>query len=174
MSLIIPISYALSGFFMKYSDDEYDENLNKKRAIFLGIICGIFTGLVSSLSSDAACIFIAILLGNLFAFKVDGIHHIACLATFLFVFLLLGIPSLTVIPILLIIIGAFIDELGNDNELLYSKNKFFKYFFDYRFALKVVIFFLAIFGFLQFESFIYFILFEISYEIAGLIFKKLN
>ena len=174
MSLIIPISYAVSGFFMKYSDDEYDENLNKKNAIILGILCGIITGFVSSINSDAACIFIAILLGNLIAFKIDGIHHLACLVTFILVFLFLGIPNLTFLPLIIIIIGAFLDEIGNDNKKLYLKSDFFKYFFDYRFTLKIVIFVLAILGVLRFESFIYFLLFEISYEIAGLVFKKLN
>ena len=62
---------------MKLSDDEYDEKSNKTMAIVLGIICGLFTALACSIDLDAACIFIAILIGNILALKVDGIHHIA-------------------------------------------------------------------------------------------------
>ena len=69
-------------------------------------------------------------------------------------------------------IGAIIDELGNDNENLYNKSKFLEYFFDYRFALKVVILLLVLVGLLNFWSFIYFLCFEIAYEIARVLFEK--
>ena len=160
---------------MKISDDEYDENNNKTLAILFGIICGGFTAIASSMSLDAACIFIAILIGNILAQKVDGIHHIVTMLSFLIVFLFLGLPnfSLLSVPIIIIcMIGAIIDEWGNDNEKLYEKSKFLMYFFDYRFALKVVIFALAVVGLLNFWSFIYFLCFEIAYEIARALFEK--
>ena len=94
-NLILAGSYILSGFFMKLSDDEYDEKSNKPIAIVLGIICGLFTALACSIDLDAACIFIAILIGNILAMKVDGIHHIATMASFLIAFILLGLPSYT-------------------------------------------------------------------------------
>ncbi|MDL2271363.1 hypothetical protein LJC03_06125, partial [Methanobrevibacter sp. OttesenSCG-928-I08] len=144
---LIAIFYSLSGFFMKYSDDEYDENSNKLKAVILGIICGLVTGFVSTINQDAACIFIAVLLANLIALKVDGIHHLATLITFVGILVLLGFPVISFFTLVICIIGAFIDEIGNDNDKLYSKGKFFKYFFEYRFTLKVVIFILAISGF---------------------------
>ena len=172
---IIALSYISSGFFMKISDDEYDEKNNKILAIIFGIVCGAFTALASSMSTDAACIFIAILIGNIIAMKVDGIHHIATMASFLIAFILLGFQSFTflsVITIIICMIGAIIDELGNDNENLYNKSKFLEYFFDYRFALKVVILLLVLVGLLNFWSFIYFLCFEIAYEIARVLFEK--
>ncbi|WP_409199479.1 hypothetical protein [Methanobrevibacter sp. DSM 116169] len=172
--LFIPLFYALSGFLMKYSDDEYDENHNKLSSVILGILCGLITAVVCFLNSDAACIFIAILLGNLIAFKIDGIHHIATLITFIIVLIFLGIPNISLIPLIISLIAAFIDELGNDNEKLYSKSKYLKFFFDYRFTMKIAILILAIFSFLKIESFVFFILFELSYELAGYIFLKLN
>ena len=174
-NLILAGSYILSGFFMKLSDDEYDEKSNKPIAIVLGIICGLFTALACSIDLDAACIFIAILIGNILAMKVDGIHHIATMASFLIAFILLGLPSytfLSIITIIICMIGAIIDELGNDNEKLYQKSKFLEYFFDYRFALKVVILLLVLIGLLDFWSFIYFLCFEIAYEIARVLFEK--
>lgn len=171
----LALSYFLSGFFMKLSDDEYDEKSNKTMAIVLGIICGLFTAFACSIDLDAACIFIAILIGNILALKVDGIHHIATMASFLIAFIIFGLPSFTflsVITIIICMIGAIIDEWGNDNENLYKKSKFLEYFFDYRFALKVVILVLVLVGLLNFWSFIYFLCFEIAYEIARALFEK--
>ena len=171
----LALSYFFSGFFMKLSDDEYDEKSNNTMAIFLGIICGLFTALACSIDLDAACIFIAILIGNILALKVDGIHHIATMASFLIAFIIFGLPSFTFlsfITIIICMIGAIIDEIGNDNEKIYEKSKFLEYFFDYRFALKVVILLLVLIGLLNIWSFIYFLCFEIAYEIARVLFEK--
>ena len=160
---------------MKLSDDEYDEKSNKAIAIVLGIVCGLFTAYACSIDLDAACIFIAILVGNILALKVDGIHHVATMASFVIAFLLLGLPSFTYLSISTIIIcmiGAIIDELGNDNEKIYAKSKFLEYFFDYRFALKVVILLLVLIGLLNIWSFNYFLCFEIAYEIARVFFEN--
>ena len=160
---------------MKLSDDEYDEKSSIFSAVLLGIICGAFTAYACSIDLDAACIFIAILIGNILALKVDGIHHVATMASFVIAFLLLGLPSFTYLSISTIIIcmiGAIIDELGNDNEKIYAKSKFLEYFFDYRFALKVVILLLVLIGLLNIWSFIYFLCFEIAYEIARVFFEN--
>ena len=160
---------------MKLSDDEYDEKSNKIIAIILGIVCGLFTAYACSIDLDAACIFIAILVGNILALKVDGIHHIATMASFLIAFIILGFPNFTFLSIVTIIIcmvGAIIDEIGNDNEKIYEKSKFLEYFFDYRFALKVVILLLVLLGLLNIWSFIYFLCFEIAYETARVLFER--
>ena len=174
-NISLALSYFFSGFFMKLSDDEYDEKSNKAIAIVLGIVCGLFTAYACSIDLDAACIFIAILIGNILALKVDGIHHVATMASFVIAFLLLGLPSFTylsIITIIICMIGAIIDELGNDNEKIYAKSKFLEYFFDYRFALKVVILLLGLIGLLNIWSLIYFLCFEIAYEIARVLFEK--
>ena len=174
-NISLTLSYFFSGFSMKLSDDEYDEKSNKAIAIVLGIVCGLFTAYACSIDLDAACIFIAILVGNILALKVDGIHHVATMASFVIAFLLLGLPSFTYLSISTIIIcmiGAIIDELGNDNEKIYAKSKFLEYFFDYRFALKVVILLLVLIGLLNIWSFIYFLCFEIAYEIARVFFEN--
>ena len=174
-NISLALSYFFSGFFMKLSDDEYDEKSNKAIAIVLGIVCGLFTAYACSIDLDAACIFIAILIGNILAFKVDGIHHIATMVSFLIAFLFLGLQSFTflsIITIIICMIGAIIDEIGNDNEKIYSKSKFLEYFFDYRFTLKVVILLLVLIGLLNIWSFIYFLCFEIAYEIARELFEK--
>ncbi|AMK15154.1 hypothetical protein SAMN02910297_00946 [Methanobrevibacter olleyae] len=160
---------------MKLSDDEYDEKSNKILAIIIGIVCGLFTAYASSVDLDASCIFIAILIANILALKVDGIHHISTMASFLITFILLGFQSFTfssIITIVICMIGAIIDEIGNDNDKIYKKSKVLEYFFDYRFALKVVILLLVFIGLLNILSFVYFLCFEIAYEIARILFEK--
>lgn len=177
--IIVPLMYIFSGFFMKLSDDYYDDKNEKLISIVLGVVCGIATAVASSMNFDAACIFIAILLGNIIAFKVDGIHHIVTMLTFLIIFLLFGLPTLlgnfsiiTIFVLASCIFGAFLDELGNDNEKIYAKGKFFELFFDYRCSMKVVILILALCGLLNIWSFLFFIFFELSYESARILFKK--
>ena len=184
--LTTAILYALSGFLMKLSDDEYDEKSNKIIAIFLGILCGLAIAYLSSNNIDASYIFIGILIGTGLSFKIDGIHHIITLLTFLLFFFIWGIPALNLATLGLCVVSAFIDEIGNDNERIYKRNKFFKVFFEYRFTMKIAIFLLCFLGFLQgfadfqianieflsISTFFYFLLFEISYELASFTFKK--
>ena len=68
-----PLLYAFSGFFMKLSDDAYDRKKNIVLAIFAGILCGVSIAYLAITSSDAACIFIAILIGTVLSLKVDSL-----------------------------------------------------------------------------------------------------
>lgn len=185
---------------MKISDDEFDENSNQKLAIFFGIVTGVLSGILISINSDAAYILIAIILGNILASKIDGIHHIISTVSFLIIsiltIVLLSILAPSIIPInylvnfsiitlIICTLAAFIDDWGHDNPI-FNKNKALKTFFKYRLFMKIVILVLAIgsitelaFGFsipfvsfLDFSTFVYFILFEIGYIFAELIFKR--
>lgn len=185
---IFPIFYALSGFLMKLSDDEYDEKSNKGIAIILGLISGLFMGVLAISSRDASYIFLGILIGNLIGFKVDGVHHIASMLVFAVLFIVNiffnGWYSLSIITLLICIVGALVDEIYNDNPKL--KNKYVIGFFEYRCFMKLVILVLSLLGlyqcltgftihymdFLGISSIVLFILFEISYELAGFVFKK--
>ncbi len=178
--IILAVFYALSGFFMKFSDDAYDEMGNKRFASITGIICGLFIGFLVVNSVDAAYIFFAILLGTLASKKIDGVHHVLTLATFVLVAFIYGIPQLGILTLIICAIAAYIDEIGNDNPKI-EKSHFWETFFKYRFAMKITIFSLALMGlynsitgfnifglnFLSFSAFILFLLFEISYEFAG-------
>lgn len=178
--LVLPILYFLSGFFMKISDDFYDEKNYRYLAILFGLFCGVVTSFAAISNFDAMCIFIAILLGNIIALKVDGMHHIVTMFSFLIIFLIFKWNSIFtgsfsfnfVIIMVICIFGAFLDELGNDNEKVYSLGKFYEVFFDYRCSMKVAILVLSLFGYLNILSFVYFICFEIAYEFARIIFKK--
>ena len=185
---IEPILYALSGFFMKLSDDAYDRKKNISLAIFAGILCGIFVGYLAVTSADAACIFIAIVIGTLLSLKVDSLNHVAALVLFILIVVYIGIPSIGIVTLFICSVAAFIDELGNDNSSVRNRGRATELFFEYRFSLKITVFLFAVLGLLQtlfpllkipgvqyflFQTFLYFILFDIFYEIAGLKFDAI-
>jgi hypothetical protein len=81
--------------------------------------------------------------------------------------------------------AAYVDEIGNDASWLSGKRKL-NLFFRYRLALKLAVLFLAIGGLIQYiypkfsgiiffqpETFIYFLLFDLAYEVAGLLFNTI-
>ena len=159
---------------MKYSDDLYDVKHNLTFATVFGVFCGIASALASVYSIEAAYIFIAILIGNLIALKVDGIHHIITLILFIVILLIGGIPDLNFVVLLICILAAFSDEVGHELISKVTQNKFLNLFFEYRFVMKVVILLLAVCGVFNIWIFVCFILFEISYVTAGILFESLN
>ena len=142
---------------MKLSDDACDIGDDKSLAIALGILCAITSAFATVSSASAACIFIGILIGNLLALKVDGIHHIITLILFVLISLIMGIPELNLVILLICIFSALLDEVGHELNC----------FFEYRFAMKVAIFLLALCGIFNIWFFVLFILFEFAYLIAG-------
>lgn len=187
---LILILFALSGYFMKLSDDFYDDYNNKIVASIIGIFCAIVTGILITNNVDAVYIFSAIIIGTIFSKKIDGIHHTITLLTLIGFVLIYGFklsPSLTVTPLIICAMGAFIDEWGNDNPNLINNN-FLKFFFDHRFTMKLVILFLSgasllnqlyclnigLFAGLSYMAIVYFLAFELAYEFAGISSEKIN
>ncbi len=185
---IEPILYSLSGFFMKLSDDAYDRKKNILLAFFAGIFCGLFIGYLAVTSADAACIFIAILVATLLSLKVDSLNHIAALVLFVLIVVYIGIPTIGIVTLLICSIAAFLDEVGNNNKWIKNRGMKTEQFFEYRFTLKVTVLIFAVLGLLQttftglkipgvqyflFQTFLYFILFDLFYELAGLKFDAI-
>ncbi len=170
--IILAILFILSGFFMKYSDDLYDVNHNLTFSTFFGILCAIASVVAAVYNSDAAYIFISILIGNLIVLKVDGIHHIITLIVFLVILLAVGIPDLRLVILLICILAAISDEIGHELIPTITENRFLNLFFEYRFVMKIVIFLLAVCGVFDIWAFVCFILFELAYTGAGIVFKK--
>ena len=159
---------------MKYSDDLYDENNDLTFASVLGVVCGIASALAAIYSSDAAYIFMAIPIGNFLALKIDGIHHIITLIVFIVMLLIAGVPELNLVVLLICILGTLLDEVGHELIHKITQNNFLNLFFEYRFVLKIVILLLAAYGVFDIWIFVCFLLFEISYVFAGIIFESLN
>lgn len=165
--IILAVLFFLSGFFMKLSDDACDVGDDKSLAIALGLLCAITSAFATVSSASAAYIFIGILIGNLLALKVDGIHHIVTLVLFVLISLVMGIPELSVVILLICIFSALLDEVGHELISNLTENKFLNYFFEYRCAMKVAIFLLAVCGVFNIFFFVLFILFEFAYLVAG-------
>ena len=159
---------------MKYSDDLHDVNNNMMLSCVFGVLCGVASAVASLYNLEAAYIFIAILIGNFLALKVDSINHIVTLVIFVVILLIYGIPELN-LPILLVcILAAFLDEFGHELISTITDNGFLNLFFEYRFVMKIVTFILAICGAFDILIFICFIIFELSYLMAGILFERLN
>lgn len=96
----------------------------------------------------------------------------------------MGIPSIGIITLTLCTMAAWLDEVGNDRKS-FKKIKILEPFFKYRCALKIMVLILCLLGGLQLTNtvtglyffqpitFIYFILFDLFYELAGLKFDSI-
>ena len=176
--------YALSGFFMKFSDDAMDQKNNHILGVASGIICVIGIGYLAVNFPDAATIFLAILLGTLLSAKVDKLGHLITLIIFAVILFIWGIPTIGIITLAICTVAAWFDEVGNDREQL-KGIKIVEKFFKYRCALKITVLILSILGGLQLThqipglnffqpiTFIYFMLFDLAYELAGLKFDSI-
>ncbi len=169
--IVLPILFFLSGFFMKFSDDAYDVDGNKRIAIIFSVLCGVCSAFASVLDIGAAYIFISILIGNFIALKVDGIHHMIALILFIVILLAFGIPPVNIFILIICICGASLDEVGHEMASNFTDNSFVLFFFEYRFVMKIVLFLLAVCGVISFLTFVMFILFEVSYLLAGVVFE---
>ena len=179
--------YPLSGLFMKISDDAHDLRQNTVLGIVAAVFCGAFIGYLAVVSADAACIFLAVLFGTVAAWKVDCRNHLLSLIIFLGIILIMGFPTVGIITLAACAVAAFLDEIGNDSKWV-AKKKYLKEFFQYRFALKIAILIFTLLGLfasiypqLQIAgvqyfaplTFVYFLLFELSYELVGLKFDAI-
>jgi hypothetical protein len=159
---------------MKYSDDLFDENDDLKLATFFGILCAIASAAAAIWNVGAAYIFLAIPIGNLIALKIDGLHHVVTLIIFIVICLICGIPQLNLVVLLICILGALLDEVGHEMISTITDNNFLNMFFEYRFSMKIVILFLALYGAFGIEVFFCFIMFELAYLVGGIVFEKFN
>jgi hypothetical protein len=185
--------FALSGYFMKTSDEFVDEKDNLPLAIITGILCVFFTLFVSSYNGDAACIFISILVGTALAFKVDNLNHLLSAVLFVILLYIMGIPQFSWYCLILCTIAAYLDEKGND--LMDEKEEKFGYLSNidkllkYRYVMKITIFILSLLtlikivfpntildGFLFFQpiTIIYFYLFDLGYEFSEELTNRFN
>lgn len=186
IDILLALFYALSGLFMKISDDANDRKNNKFLGVVAAVICGISIGYLAVTNADAAVIFLSILIGTLAAWKIDCLNHIISLLIFLGIIIIIGFPTIGILTLIVCAGAAFLDEMGNDSKWV-ARNNILYNFFQYRFTLKIIILLFAVLGlfqtlipfqiqglqFLSFYTFIFFCLFEISYELVGLKFDAI-
>ena len=157
---------------MKFSDYLFDERHDVVFPTGLGILCAIASAAATLYSTEAAYIFLAILIGNLIALKIDGVHHIVTVILYIVICLVFGFPELSLTILLICILSALMDEVGHETIPKVTENRFLNLFFEYRFVMKIVIGLLAVCGVFNILIFVCFILFELSYVTAGVVFEK--
>ena len=99
---------------MKLSDDQFDDNNNLPLAIIFGVFCAIASAIATVNNVGAAYIFVGILIGNLLAFKIDGIHHLITLVIYIIISVIGGFPELNIVILLVCILAALSDEVGHE------------------------------------------------------------
>lgn len=190
--LVDAICFALSGFFMKASDEFADEKDNTIMAIITGFLCVIFSLYVSHINGDATCIFISILIGTGLALKVDTINHIMSAIIFLLILFTIGFPQVSPFCLVLSIIAAYADERGNDyadeKENKGLELNFFEKLLKYRYIFKFTVLLLSLLGLIQYFNpnflgnmmffkpitIVYFYLFDLSYEFSNTLVDGFN
>ena len=159
---------------MKISDDYFDVDNNVLLASIFGVFCALASAMATVNYMGAAYIFIAIIIGNLLALKIDGIHHVITMLVFIIICLISGIPNLSLVVLLICVLCALGDEIGHENISKVTDNAFLNLFFEYRFLMKVILLLLVLFNVFEWPVFVLFILFEVSYLLGGFVFERLK
>lgn len=164
------LSYSILGAGIKFIDAAYDEKtFNKKLALLLAPFLGGLWAYTMFINPFSATILFSILLGVILKGKIDNIAHFSGVIIIIPIILILGI-ELLFIPLLFLAAAALLDELGNDcvGDSFDTVNnnpvsRFFVYFFDHRWLLKIAVLFLSVIGTIPVHFFFAMIFFDYSY-----------
>lgn len=169
----ILLSFPILGAGIKYIDDAFDEKqFNTKIALAVAPILGALWAYTMLIDRASATILLAVLCGVFIKGKIDNHAHLAGFFVILIIIALAGV-ELMLLPLIFFAPVALLDEVGNDvidyNKKYFNTNKlwhkFFRYFFDQRWLLKIAIFICVILGIIHYYFFIAMLLFDGAYLI---------
>lgn len=168
------LGYTILGGGIKYIDQAYDEHIfPKERAFLLAIFCGVLGGAMIISDAYTAVIFLSILLALLITGKIDNIAFQSATAIAIGICLWRIITSpiyldiaLWAIPTAILVTSAAVDEIGNDLADRYHFRGFWRYFFLYRFTMKIAMAFVAFFQFVPPFYLLAFLAFDTAYTIV--------
>jgi hypothetical protein len=163
-------SFAFLGAGLKYIDCVYDEGVFDRRvASVLGVICGLLGGYIIATDITASLIGIAVVIGVAITRKIDTpVFLLATLIAFAIPIFLANSIILNWLPIVALVFGGIIDEMGNNRaDLGLINSPFWKMFFHFRFSMQVVMLLLVAFGVFEPIYFLAFFLFDLSYHMVG-------
>ncbi len=163
------IAYAILGSGIKYIDAAFDENaFSRNKAILLAPILGILWALTMLLSVESATILLAVFLSVLLAGEIDNTAFQLGSLTIVLVILFSGFFEFLWLPLIFITLAGVVDEVGNDVvDKKKIDNKFIHHFFKHRFAMKLAVFFFALFNYFGWIYLFAFMAFDIAYELVG-------
>lgn len=174
------IVYCVIGFFLKYIDAAFDDDIfNKKKAFWVAVILAALGATAMAISPTTTIIFAALIFGLIVARKVDNTPFILGVFICFIIFFVLGG---TINPILhnpqaflILFLAAMIEDRFD-----YKKQKLFRngaqkmvsFLFKYGFLLKISA--IIVFIFMAYEPLfcIALILFDFSYDAMLLLTQK--
>lgn len=169
MLLLLIVIYFVLGAGVKYVDAAYDDNTFSKRpTLFFSVLLGALAGFTMIYDEPTFIIFLSLIIGVSITGKLDILPFRILVALALALplcYYRLSVPFFgsRVYLLLLLSIGAAIDELGNDLADAKVLRRFIGIFFLYRGYLKVLIAGIAILQFLPWKYLIAFLSFDCGY-----------
>lgn len=170
VTLLLPFSYLILGFLIKYGDQAYDEGLfSRRKALLLAFPSGILLGSLMALDSGTATIAIGLLFSLLLAGKYDNYGFVAGFIISIsisIVAILHGLGSPHMGGILLVGAASYIDEWADDRAEGWAN--MFACLLRQRPFLKIMVLALCITGIL--DSYLYFFIFlsfDFGYSFMG-------
>lgn len=169
---MLVLGYALIGGGLKYIDQVYDVHIfDKKLASALALLCGIIMGTLIAVDWASSVILTSIILGVLFAGKIDNKDFITVTVLSFaipFLYTLFINPNYQFQALMLYSIISLV-LLGIGDELLdkIGDKKHIK-MLTIRPLLKLGVLALAIMGIFDYEHFLAFIGFDTAYMLVGL------
>jgi hypothetical protein len=168
LALLAPIYFVL-GAGVKYVDAAYDDNTFSKRyTVLLSIFLGILAGVSMIWDQPTLIIFVSLIIGVAITRKLDILPFriLATIAILLpLAYYRLSFPLSGGRWLLLVIlsVGAIIDEIGNDLADAKILKRSTRTFFLYRGYLKIVIILIALLHYLPGKYAIAFLSFDFGY-----------
>lgn len=180
------LMWMFEGFGIKFLDQIIDEGKEPPKWVsnLILISLGIVAGFTMNIDKFSLSVSIALILGLIFANKVDSkvwytlIILILASYSFFFVFFFIsdGINTFDLIPILILVVMvlilSYLDEFSHDH-LNNIQNLFLKNVLDRRLLMKIgVILLFFIFDFVFWYHIVAWMLFDIMYDLTGFIYNK--
>jgi hypothetical protein len=176
------LTYPLLGAGLKYIDDAFDEKtFNKKIAIILAPFIGILWAYTMIIDQVSATILLAVILGVFIKGKIDNQAHILGLIVISLFIILLGV-DLMILPLLMLVAAAMLDEVGNDiieynkenlNQKMFLHRAFIA-FFDQRWLTKLVILYVIFVGLFPWHFFVAMLLFDGAYIVVRMYSRSIS
>ena len=167
----IIIAFAIIGFWLKYIDDAFDENVfSKKIAILVAPILVILWTYLSIFDSISATILFSILFAVLLSGKVDNLIFKLSSIALIVVLFLTQVLNLSLIPLFALTVMGVADEKGNDYVDTHKTYRVEEFFFSHRCCMKVGTIGLCVASLIPWLYLIAFLAFDTAYEF-GRIFK---
>lgn len=166
--LFFIFSFLVLGTGIKYIDDCFDEKVfDKVHGYVLAPLLGLFWAFIMAQHPAAATLLGAIVLAVFFKGKIDNIAFTVGTLIILLALFLSGFAQFLWIPLIVITLAGIFDEIGNDwadKRAVLSRP--IRWFFEYRFTMKLTVFYFAWAHVIPWLFFFAFLVWDIGYALV--------